>query len=475
MPIDQIQAPLWSRMMENIPGISASVGFGTFRGSNTLLRGGYMDRPSRLGSFVNNRRASKFRFMQEGQLSSARASHYLIGGEQKVGKKMAFFRSSRLNNASLRPRAFGRFHSVSVFAGTAENAYTPFGASGFLGNTKAGRSLLEKSGIKLSEGEAAFGPGLLSAISAGRKVDIMEAKALKGSSRAARRLAKSDTALTNLAKMNNDMLLKPKIIQGTTTGPTLKEANKLRWAQRGAMDPSQYMEFNKVTSISYGDSVMKTALSSGEVGVRGNLYASSMSGAFTSYAAGYTRGALGFGGTGGLTGRALEGARAAETRFGSAFAKAFGDEGLTTRLGGKLFKGAEGGIELLQGTGGKALFRELGTEGITKLAASGGGRVLAARGLAVAIPGLQVLAAASFAYDIGKMAGEVVKSGINLAKDANRSLQGSIAKPAFGMGYKDTEAAATSRARGVQAIQNSRLNARSALGTEGAMMAAHYG
>ena len=93
----------------------------------------------------------------------------------------------------------------------------------------------------------------------------------------------------------------------------------------------------------------------------------------------------------------------------------------------------------------------------------------------MALPGVQLLAAASFIYDIGRMGGEVIKSGINLAKDANKSLQGSISKPTFGMGYKDTEAAATSRSRGVQAIQNSRLNARSALGTEGAMMAAHYG
>jgi len=73
------------------------------------------------------------------------------------------------------------------------------------------------------------------------------------------------------------------------------------------------------------------------------------------------------------------------------------------------------------------------------------------------------------------MAGEVIKSGINFARDANKSLQGSINKPMFGMGYKDTEAAATSRARGVMAIQNSRLNARSMLGSEAAMMAAHYG
>jgi hypothetical protein len=93
----------------------------------------------------------------------------------------------------------------------------------------------------------------------------------------------------------------------------------------------------------------------------------------------------------------------------------------------------------------------------------------------MALPGVNLLMTASLVYDLGKMAGEVVKSGINLARDAGKSLQGTIAKPMFGMGYKDTEAAATSRSRGVMAIQNSRLNMRSLLGNEASMMASYYG
>jgi hypothetical protein len=161
------------------------------------------------------------------------------------------------------------------------------------------------------------------------------------------------------------------------------------------------------------------------VGIRGNLMASSMSGQGTRYMAGYFRGAMGYGTVGGLEGTALKGAEKA-----------------AAHLAGK---------------------------GATRYMALG------AKGLGLAIPGLNVLATAALVYDLGKMAGEVVKSGINLAKDANKSLQGTINKPLFGMGYKDTEAAATSRSRGVMAIQNSRLNARSMLGSEAAMMAAHYG
>ena len=79
------------------------------------------------------------------------------------------------------------------------------------------------------------------------------------------------------------------------------------------------------------------------------------------------------------------------------------------------------------------------------------------------------------AYDVGKLTGEIFKSEVNFIGDAAKSLQGSINKPIFGMGYKDTQFAATSRSRGVMAIQNSRLNSRSMLGSEAGMLASHFG
>lgn len=460
MPIDTPEAPLWARMTEHIPGIAASVGFSSGRGANTLLRGGYMDRPSRLGKGVDARRAAKFRTMQGGTLSSPGAKQFLGGAKRNqamaglVGdaKKTPFLRSSRLNNVSLRPRNLRGFHSMSVFAGASNNAYTPFAGSGFIGKTKTGQNAISKMGIKLNEGEAAFGPGLLSGISAGRRVDLLEAKALKGNSRAAAKLAKADNALGMLSRMNNPELASRMV------APTIG-------TKKGVATVA-----DQIVGASYGTT---KAGAVGTQGVRGNMYASSMSGAGTQYLGGYFRGAQGFGGVSGLSGRALEGAASAEKSFGAAFTKAFGDDGL--KVGGKVIKGVEGARDLLRATGGKGLMKEIGYSATKKLAVSGAGKMMAARYAAMAIPGLNVLATASLIYDLGKMGGEVIKSGINLAKDANKSLQGSIAKPAFGMGYKDTEAAATSRSRGVQAIQNSRLNARSALGTEGAMMAAHYG
>ena len=121
--------------------------------------------------------------------------------------------------------------------------------------------------------------------------------------------------------------------------------------------------------------------------------------------------------------------------------------------------GARGTMGILKGAGGKEAYKLLGAR-------------MANSALAVANP----IMTAATVYDLTKLAATtVIGGGAKFARDAMKSIQGSINKPAFGMGFKDNEVAATSRARGVMAIQNSRLNARSSLGTEGAMMAARFG
>ena len=108
------------------------------------------------------------------------------------------------------------------------------------------------------------------------------------------------------------------------------------------------------------------------------------------------------------------------------------------------------------------------------LAARLGGTYLSTYGKAAG-KAFSVYGWASLAYDVGKGVGKLMMGGVNTAKDAVKSFQGSINKPLFGAGFKDNEVAATSRARGVMAIQNSRLNARSMLGSESSMLAAHFG
>jgi len=498
MDMSGVQAPLAMRMMENIPGIATSVGFSTARGTNTLMRGGFMDYKYAKGS----RMASKFRLMDEAGVLSERSAANFIGGGRiaggrgilgrraarlstestKVGRisklvgaesveKAGWLRGARVNNITMRPRALGRFHSLSVFKES--GTYTPFGAAHIMGNSKFGRKIAANAGVDPAAGGSAFGPGLLSFITAGRKTDLLERS---GSRRAAKKLATVDRNIGSLAKMNN-----PGIVEELKMGRFLKKDTAERIMQSGALKDTGMSIGNaagrySLMGGSYADRSMlgltgnalkvegKTIVGASEstMGVRGNLMASSVSGEATRYMAGYFRGAQGFATRSGLEGKALTGAQKAVAH-------------MTEALGEKQIAGKVG-MEAAQHVLENGVFKELGGKGVMEaLGSKAGMKVLGARAGAMAIPGLNVIATASLVYDLGKMAGEVVKSGINLAKDAGKSLQGDINKPLFGMGYKDTEAAATSRSRGVMAIQNSRLNARSMLGSEGAMMAAHYG
>jgi hypothetical protein len=125
----------------------------------------------------------------------------------------------------------------------------------------------------------------------------------------------------------------------------------------------------------------------------------------------------------------------------------------------------------------KGIIKSLGARGAMQAVKSGGARVgmaVAGEAALAAIPGLNLIFAADMAYQLAKLGGLAVKGAINFGKAGVTSMQGNISGGLFGT-YKDDEVRATSRARGVAAIQNSRLNARSLLGSEGAMMAAHFG
>lgn len=127
---------------------------------------------------------------------------------------------------------------------------------------------------------------------------------------------------------------------------------------------------------------------------------------------------------------------------------------------------------------GEGIHKTLGTRGTLQAIKYGGAKVgmaVGARAVAAAVPGLNLIFAADMAYQLAKLGGLAVKAGINFGKDGMKSMQGNMHTGVFGAGYKDDEVRATSRARGVSAIQNSRLNARSLLGSEGAMMASHFG
>lgn len=443
---DEIALPLYARLMEDMPGIGESLAFGVHRGSNTLLRGGFLEGQSRFrksDKALRFGRSEKFRlFQQDGTISARNSRNFFGGGRGGIlGRraertstainrsgdlKMGFARSSRAANVTARPRALFRLPTATSFTEGAVKGgiYNPFQGHLLLNNSeKFQKHALQKYGMSTDDGALLAG-GTVSGVLAAGKLNAIEARSLAGSTRAAKKLDKSATVMRNLMRSN-----------------------------RGAE----------------GLAMLDEVLASKSPGAYGRAMASVVGGQYGQRAAGYAQAARGFAVQGdSLLGfasiSAAQGAEAAMARTGAALG-----QGIVGR--GGLTYGAAQAQEVLE----RGFVKTLGFRGTAQFAQQGGGKLLVARYGPAALRSLSMLGTASLVYDLGKMAGEVVKSGINLAKDANKSLQGSINKPLFGMGYKDSEAAATSRSRGVMAIQNSHLNARSALGAEASMMAAHFG
>jgi hypothetical protein len=317
--------------------------------------------------------------------------------------------------------------------------------------------------------EQMFQRGMVSMMTAGRKADLFEGKSKfaadgTATNRAGRKVIKAQEQVKRLANMNNPATVaRGATIPGSAmpVGMRGNAATRLSMARAAGVPVSSLGASSAISYGGFGATGVQSAISGGQkVGLTGNLMASAGSSVASRYVQGYGRGALGMIDSGGLTDDAMRGAKQAVSHIQTGIQKA----GIAGPFDQRVLQGS-----VVKNLGGIGNALKVATK------SKQGAAVLGMRTAMMAIPGLNVLATASLVYDLGKMGGQLVKSGINLAKDANKSLKGSIDKPMFGMGYKDNEVAATSRARGVMAIQNSRLNARSMLGSEGSMMAAHFG
>ncbi len=360
--------------------------------------------------------------------------------------KMPIVKGFRANHVTARPRALGRYNSLAMFnAAEKTSFYSPFQMVANYGGKQAAKNSAFRTAVYGSDAALApdtqvFQRGMVSMITAGRRIDKVSARAANGSARAGRKLTTAQNQIQRLALMNGGPI---------PVGPT----------------------------SAFGNLMASKSITKSEIGLTGNFMASAGATQGSRFVQGYFRGALGNVGAGGLIGEAQVGANRAVSHLAMALNTSgkggLGIDDVTGKLTGRTAVAYEAKAALALSEGA---FKTLGVKGVMQAATTKtGAMALGARTAAMAIPGLNLLATASLVYDLGKMGGEVVKSGINLAKDAVKSMKGSIDKPMFGMGYKDNEVAATSRARGVAAIQNSRLNARSALGSEGALMASHFG
>ena len=508
------ELPLAFRMLEHLPSISASLGFGVMRGSNTILRGGFMDDrrsftvggkkfggPGKLGGFekgalsptlptekayygrrghsIRTRSASAmFGTGQDPVVTSvkARRATRLANAAGTSEGKMAFGKGARVNNITARPRALTRINSLTGFnASNNTPFYSPFqfmaqAAGKVMGRSAGFKQAVYGSSTAVPE-EQMFQRGMVSMMTAGRKADLFERKAKFAAdgtpaNRAGRKVIKAQEQVRRLSNMNNPL----SVVRGQQVGSSLmpvgmrgSAASRLAAARAAGVPVSSMGASSMISYTGLGASGVDDLIAKAggqKVGLTGNLLASAGSSQASRFVQGYGRGALGMMDAGGLTDDAMRGAKQAVSHIQTAIQKA----GIAGPFDERVLKGS-----VIKNLGGFKNALSVATK------SKQGAAVLGMRTAMMAIPGLNVLATASLVYDLGKMGGEIVKSGINLAKDAAKSMKGSIDKPVFGMGYKDNEIAATSRARGVMAIQNSRLNARSMLGSEGSMMAAHFG
>jgi len=457
------EAPLFMRMAENMPAISHTMAWNVRRFENTMFKGGFLDKAA-AGSARQARRAAKYGSFIGNSTSAPSANAFMFskfrGAKAAAAGKTPFIKPSFKTNIGS-PRSFRRMASVSALNGNADatGLYTPFQGAKMLGKglEKLGaRGTLEARGIIDATDEDLMAGGLLGRVSTMQKTASLESKALKlddkilkrsfdgkSSRRATRKIARIEKKLTGLDK---------NIARLTNVKPTLA--------------PGVFGPPNPTASVS-GLGRLRDISNS-----QGGVFSRSMTESLgVAYSPWQFKGTKSFERLEKAVTTAFRGDATAASEFLSKGGTSFDDLG---RFGDKVSRG---------GRLGKILPKQSNLRKVAKMADEVGDKAAARvirgqlykRGGAFAMRSLSIVGNAALVYDLGKLAGKGVMAAGNFAKDAVKSMQGSMHKPLFGMGFRDNEVAATSRARGVAAIQNSRLNARSMLGSEAGMMAAHFG
>jgi len=424
--------PLAFRLLENMPGITALALHNARRYANTMEKGGYRDilDPNAKVSRGKARRARRAGAMMpddvnipsRGIVAQTGNERFFFGrsrGAAAAGKTPFLKQSFSVNFP--RARNANRLATVMNLPGVANaGAYTPFQGMTFLDKALSKRQFMQdaRTSLGVSDDAAMLSGGVLGKLSTMGK--SYHASLASRSSRAnsinpmRRRAAKK--AMKTRAGIGRSLTAmgQPKALGSTMNQRIAMTAPGL--LTQGFLDD--------VASLLDGDLVSKKLIP--------------------------------FNHTGPSAG--------SQARYRAMFEKAMGGPGTAVD-------------DAMNAINSKTVRKAAGSAfkaGEKKVAVKLAGRYAAAQYAKVSGP-LNIVGTAAVAYDLGKMAATGIVSAGNFAKEAVKSMQGSMRKPLFGMGYQDNEVAATSRSRGVMAIQNSRLNARSMLGAEAGMMAAHFG
>jgi hypothetical protein len=417
--------PLAFRLMENMPGITSVALFNARRFANTMEKGGYrdiLDRDAKVsrGKARRARRTGAFMPDDFGNIVAQTGDErFLFGkarGATRAGKTPFLKQSLGINFPRI--RNINRVANLNQLSGLAnKGAYTPFQGMSFLDSMLKKRQFMQdaRAGLGVSDDTAMLSGGVLGRLSTmGKSYSAEMARVRARGSRNPLRRRAANKATKTISGIDRSLHV---LGQPAATGTTMN--------QRIAMTAGGKLTqgfLDDVASLLDGDLISKGATPKGAPSA------------------------------------------ASQARYRTMFEKAMGGPGAAV----------DDAVNALNSKTVREMAGKAYKAGEKKIALKLGGRFAAAQYAKVASP-VNIVGTAALVYDLGKMAATGIVSAGNFAKEAVKSMQGSMRKPLFGMGYQDNEVAATSRSRGVMAIQNSRLNARSMLGAEAGMMAAHFG
>jgi hypothetical protein len=500
----QPEVPFAFKALESMPGISQMVALNARKYSNTMFRGGYLDTAQGSTGIRNTVRRTI------GKRTGA-----FIGGTMGNADDYAFGKgfagksiSTRLKPATMANINPLRFDSVARLTGMAgkPNPYTPFqGVSTMVNyalkldavNTRVA-ARYGSDVINNTEKNPAYTGGVFGRIQtadraldyekavskaadvrsslAGDRGSFSQRRTMARGDKAALRLTKLDDSLVKLGKLTNaDFAVKGATSYiGSATGigtsnlaPGVLDTMVSSTLKTGAADAAIASNISNIGRVRAIYETIPGELSKSLFG-HYNIMNNAKYAELADTAVGK---------------RTLNSFGSAMEKYKMGAAGSVDDVGHVSRM----FMSAHGGAGYLDDAdqvlrGGVKQIRSTSADlaktafkaGDRATAARMGGQYLSTYGK-VAGKAFNAAMYATLAYDAGKLVGNMAMAGVNFSKDAIKSMQGTINKPIFGAGFKDNEVAATSRARGVMAIQNSRLNARSMLGSEAGMMAARFG
>lgn len=430
--------PLAFRLMENMPGITSMALFNARRFANTMEKGGYRDildpdakvsrgkarRARRTGAFMPD----DVNIPSRGIVAQTGNERFLFGrarGASRAGKTPFLKQSLGINFP--RFRNANRVATLNQLSGVANaGSYTPFQGMSFLDSILKKRQFMQdaRAGLGVSDDVPMLSGGVLGRLSTmGKSYHAEMARARGMGSRNPLRRRAANKAGKTIRGIDRSLNI---LGQSSTSGLSMNQRVALTAAGKltsGFLDD--------VATLLDADLISK-----------------------------------------GVTPKGFTGPSAAsQARYRTMFEKALGGPGSAVDDAMKVLGGVadESATKMVRQMAGKAF-----AAGERKVGMKLGARYVGSVFSKASGP-LNIVGTAAVVYDLGKMAATGIVSAGNFAKEAVKSMQGSMRKPLFGMGYQDNEVAATSRSRGVMAIQNSRLNARSMLGAEAGMMAAHFG